>query len=178
MAKYALINNTKKFIVSLHETSEEAVKIGEAADYDFAVANTTDWNGHTAADLACYHNDLAEEQHKVAKFSDRQTAIRRLNDKLHLVGTRAPGPRRRKPTSSGAGRSPKFSIVEVMGDATKGLDGLGMHQDAPRFKVLEQISKHGPIEVSQLISKFPDLERGQVLGCIQKLRVKKLIKGS
>lgn len=164
------------------ESSAELEAIGEKATWAFHITKE-EFAGCTAMDLVHYYNALPGTKEKVQRFSDRNTALRRLNAALELglcevrTGKQAVKPRKKRSDGSGAGRNAAWDTIAV--SAAGKSDGLSFHKENARFKVFEVIKRRDEITRDALVKFCEDslsIKRPQVMGAIGKLVKRGLVR--
>ena len=178
-----LINLDNKTIIGKFDDLESADAVGKAAKFDYHVVDSEKFEGCTLADLAAFFNNLPATEEKVTRFSDKSSAIRRINEAITKTGvndmkTKTKRVRKAKEPGTGKskGRAPGWTEVEVT--AAGKSDDLRFHREKPRFKVFEYIKKNGPVEREALIKACEKMElsRAQVFSAVGKLVFRKLAK--
>jgi hypothetical protein len=183
---YLLLNMKTHVVVSKHGTRDEADNAQEAAEFPAHVVKENDWGDDLAMrDMVAFYNNLPTVSKKVTRFTDRATAKRRLAEAMKDepveevsntdVWEGVPMTKKKRvKTATTTTRGPEKVALAAAGRK----DNLRFQKDSPRSKVFAAIKAAGEIEVDKLVKKFDSLTRGQVLGCIQKLKALDYIKVS
>jgi hypothetical protein len=172
-----LINLDAHEVCAKNESTEELEAIGKKNTWAYHVCSAETFAGCTLADLAKYYNNLPGAKEKVARFSDRNAGIRRLNETIERgglndlrTGKKAVKVRKKRSDGSNAGRRSGWETVSV--SAAGKADELRFHKDNPRFKVFEVIKRREEVGREALV-KFCEeslsVKRPQVMGAVAKL---------
>lgn len=182
--KYYLINLDANEICGTAESSAELAAIGEKHAWAFHTCSAETFAGCTLADLTKYYNNLPGTKEKIARFSDRNAGIRRINEAIERgglcairSGKKAVKARKKRSEGSAAGRKAGWEVAMIA--AAGKADGLLFHKENPRFKVFEVIKRREEVTREALV-KFCEeslqIKRPQVMGAVGKLVRRGLIK--
>jgi hypothetical protein len=153
-------------IASSHETMSEAETAAAtctAPDYDIVKGLAT----LSGPALVALHNAIAPKAQAVERFSDKESAVRRIL--AAHAAPKAPKPQR-TPRSSPKPRAPSTATLRL-GPAAKADDKVWQAKSR-RKAVLDWLVEHAPVGIEDgaaRAAKALGATPGQVRGCFQKL---------